>query len=73
MLRIHILSGSVKIIKLSKPMCEICKNNESRTYSHSRTQHHKKMLLALFKQKKEEYYLKYPSICRIDISKVLDN
>ena len=52
MLRIHILSGSVKIIKLPKPMCEICKNNESRTYSHSRNPHHKKLLLALFKSKK---------------------
>ena len=62
MIRLHIISGTVKI---SRPkMCNLCLNNESRTYTHSRTQHHKKMLLALFKQKKEEYYLKYPSIYR---------
>ena len=60
MIRLHILSGSVKIIKLPKPMCEICKNNESRTYTHSRNPHHKKLLLALFKQKKIEYEKNYP-------------
>ena len=60
MLRIHILSGTVKIIKLPKPMCNLCKNNENRSYTHSRNPHHKKLLLALFKQKKIEYYLKYP-------------
>ena len=59
MLRLHIISGTVKVI-IPKPMCEICKNNDSRTYTHSRNPHHKKMLLALFKQKKIEYYLKYP-------------
>lgn len=60
MLRIHILSGTVKIIKLPKPMCEICKNNENRSYSHSRTPHHRKLLLALFKQKKLDYEKQYP-------------
>ena len=60
MLRLHILSGTVKIIKLPKPMCNLCKNNESRTYTHSRSPHHKKLLLALFKQKKIEYEKKYP-------------
>ena len=60
MLRIHILSGSVIIKKLPKPMCEICKNNESRTYTHARHPHHKKLLLALFKQKKFEYEKNYP-------------
>ena len=60
MLRIHIISGSIKITKSKPKMCNLCLNNESRTYTHSRTQHHKKMLLALFKSKKEEYYLKYP-------------
>ena len=59
MLRIHRLSGTVKVIR-PKPMCNLCNNNESRTYSHSRTNHHKKLLLVLFKQKKDEYYLKYP-------------
>ena len=60
MLRIHILSGTVKIIKLPKPMCEICKNKDSRTYSHSRTAYHKKMLIQLFKEKQLEYKKKYP-------------
>ena len=60
MLRIHILSGTVKIIKLPKPMCNLCKNNESRTYTHSRNTHHKKLLLALFKSKKIEYEKNYP-------------
>lgn len=60
--KLHIISGSVKVIR--PKMCEICKNTESRTYTHSRSPHHKKMLLALFKSKKEEYYLKYPSIYR---------
>lgn len=63
MLRIHIISGTVKIIR-PKPMCILCNNTDSRTYTHSRTQHHRKLLLALFKSKKEEYYLKYPSIYR---------
>ena len=58
MLRIHIISGTVKVIR--PKMCNLCNNSESRTYSHSRTQHHRKLLLALFKSKKEEYYLKYP-------------
>ena len=60
MLRIHILSGSVKITKLPKPMCEICKNNDSRTYTHARNPHHRKLLLALFRQKKIEYEKNYP-------------
>ena len=60
MLRLNILSGTVIIKKLPKPMCEICKNNESRTYTHARSPHHKKLLLALFKQKKIEYEKKYP-------------
>ena len=69
MLRIHILSGTVKIIKLPqsiyrstepKPMCEICKNNDSRTYTHSRNPHHRKLLLQLFKQKKLDYEKQYP-------------
>ena len=63
MIRLLILSGTVIIKKIPK-MCNLCQNNESRTYSHSRTQHHRKLLLALFKSKKEEYYLKYPSIYR---------
>jgi hypothetical protein len=57
--RIHILSGSVKIIKLPK-MCNLCNNNESRTYTHARHPHHRKLLLALFKQKKIEYEKNYP-------------
>ena len=59
MLRLHILSGTVKIVKLPK-MCILCKNNESRAYTHARNPHHKKLLLALFKQKKIEYENKYP-------------
>jgi hypothetical protein len=58
--RLHIISGSVIIKKLPKPMCLLCKNNDSRTYSHSRTPHHKKLLLALFRQKQIEYKKKYP-------------
>lgn len=59
MIRLHIISGSVKIIK-SKPMCILCKNNENRTYTHSRNPHHKKLLLALFREKQLEYNRKYP-------------
>ena len=62
MIRLHIISGTVKVIR--SKMCNLCNNNDSRTYTHSRNPHHKKLLLALFKQKKEEYYLKYPSIYR---------
>ena len=62
--RLHIISGTVKIIKPryteSKHMCEICKNNENRSYTHSRNPHHKKLLLALFKQKKIDYEKNYP-------------
>lgn len=59
MIRLHILSGTVKVIKLPK-MCEICKNNDSRTYTHARNPHHRKLLIQLFKQKKFEYEKKYP-------------
>jgi hypothetical protein len=58
MLRIHIISGTVKIQK--NKMCEICKNNDSRTYTHSRSPHHRKLLIQLFKEKQIEYYQKYP-------------
>ena len=34
-------------------MCEICQNNASRTYTHSRTREHKKLLLLRMKKKKE--------------------
>ena len=60
MIRLHIISGSVIIKKLPKPMCNLCNNNESRTYTHARNPHHKKMLLALFRQKQLEYNRKYP-------------
>ena len=56
--RIHILSGTVKIIK--PKMCEICCDNSQRTYTHARNPHHRKLLIQLFKQKKIEYEKKYP-------------
>ena len=40
-------------------MCEICKNDVPRTYTHSRTTHHKKLLMKLMKAKKADAILKY--------------
>ena len=31
-------------------MCNLCNYNDSRTYTHSRSPHHRKLLLELFKQ-----------------------
>ena len=33
-------------------MCDLCKNHVVRSYSHSRTSHHKKMLFKLMQKKK---------------------
>jgi hypothetical protein len=35
-------------------MCELCGTNAARTYTHSRTSHHFKLLLKLFKDIKEK-------------------
>jgi len=35
-------------------MCQLCKNNITRNYTHSRSTHHLKMLKKLFKKYKEE-------------------
>ena len=35
-------------------MCDLCGNNLSRTYTHSRTSQHFKLLLQLFKSIKEK-------------------
>jgi len=40
-------------------MCEICKNNESRTYTHARSAIHKRKLLKLMKKKKRASEKKY--------------
>ena len=35
-------------------MCELCANSDLRSYSHSKTNLHKKKLIQLFKEKKAE-------------------
>ena len=40
-------------------MCDLCKNNVSRTYAHSMTREHKKRLFAHMKKKKEIAIKKY--------------
>lgn len=39
--------------------CEICKSNVHRSYTHSRTSFHRKILFKLMKKKKEESIEKY--------------
>ncbi|MEY3393469.1 MAG: hypothetical protein RL498_389 [Pseudomonadota bacterium] len=39
--------------------CELCRNNMARTYSHSRTPTHKKMLFAKLLEKKKKAIEKY--------------
>ena len=40
-------------------MCNLCKNSDARTYSHSKSSYHKKKLIQLFKLKKVEAEKKY--------------
>ena len=40
-------------------MCDLCLNSDLRSYSHSKTNLHKKKLIQLFKEKKAEAEKKY--------------
>ena len=41
-------------------MCELCRNTQNRTYAHSRTSAHFKLLLKLFKDIKEKKIPNHP-------------
>lgn len=40
-------------------MCDLCKNNIPRTYTHSRSRTHLKLLIAKFKEHKLNNFKKY--------------
>lgn len=40
-------------------MCDLCNNDAPRTYTHSRTSQHKKLLRKLMKKKKADAIAKY--------------
>ena len=51
-------------------MCDICKNQVARSYSHSRNSHHKKQLFKIMKERKRTNYYNNNSIPnRVDLSK----
>ena len=49
-------------------MCDLCSNSDLRSYSHSKTNLHKKKLMNLFKLKKEEAEKKYGGYYRYELS-----